>query len=445
MPKRPKKRRPLPKSAVGELLEDALVFHRAGRLAEARSVYEQILSIDARCVDALHLLGRLEFQEGRQQQAIAKMKKAVSLNEQNVRAIHDLGNMQLEAGDFFEAENLFRRIIDLEPNHAAAHNCLGICLKNQGRVEDAIDEYRRALEIEPEDLGFQQNLGNGLKRLQKWSEAEAIYRTLSEASPNDPELFRNLGIVLRHQNRFDEATIAFKRLLDLDPHNPVARHFVAACDSDQTLERADAEYVREVFDEFAETFESHLGQLGYDAPEWAGRVVAEILPESKPKPFVALDAGCGTGLCGPFLRPLTDRLVGVDLSSKMLEKANATESYSELVECDLMEYLSSHRNEYNLIVAADTFNYFGDLSIVFSACAESLTERGILVFTLEEDAETSSEPFRLFPHGRFGHAESYVMQALAQYGFSVDRNEKKTLRWEAEQAVAGLFIAASKD
>ena len=445
MPKRPQKRRVLPSSSIGELLEDGLVFHRANRLKEARSVYEQILSIDAKCVDALHLLSRIDFQEGRKQQAIAKLTKVVALSQDNVKALQDLGNMLQESGDLPKAEEIFRRIIEIAPDHADAHNCLGICLKNQNRVDEAIAAYRRAIEIHPENLGFQQNLGNALKRIQNWNEAEEVFRDLSNAAPNDPEVFRNLGIVLRHLNRLDDAKVAFERLLELDPDNPIARHFVAACDSEKTLVRADAEYVREVFDEFADTFESHLGQLGYDAPEWAGQVASQMFSDVQQSSLVALDAGCGTGLCGPHLKPLVDRLVGIDLSPKMIDKAKSTDAYDQLVATDLMEYLNGHQREFNLIVAADTFNYFGDLSLVFAACAEALLDGGGLVFTLEEDEDTSNEPYRLFPHGRFGHAASYVLEMLSQHGFSVHRNEQKTLRMEADRPVPGLFISARKN
>ena len=41
-----------------------------------------------------------------------------------------------------------------------------------------------------------------------------------------------------------------------------------------------------------------------------------------------VDAGCGTGLLAPHLRPYARRLVGVDLSPKMLEKARAMEEGS---------------------------------------------------------------------------------------------------------------------
>ena len=42
---------------------------------------------------------------------------------------------------------------------------------------------------------------------------------------------------------------------------------------------------------------------------------------SPAKALDILDAGCGTGLCGPLLAPYARRLVGVDLSDGMLKHA----------------------------------------------------------------------------------------------------------------------------
>ena len=45
-----------------------------------------------------------------------------------------------------------------------------------------------------------------------------------------------------------------------------------------------------------------------------------------------LDAGCGTGLCGPLVAPYARRLAGVDLSEGMLAHAKEKNVYDELIE-----------------------------------------------------------------------------------------------------------------
>ena len=48
-----------------------------------------------------------------------------------------------------------------------------------------------------------------------------------------------------------------------------------------------------------------------------------------------LDAGCGTGLCAPLLRPHATHLTGCDISVPMLEKAKAKLGYDALLRSDL--------------------------------------------------------------------------------------------------------------
>ncbi len=86
---------------------------------------------------------------------------------------------------------------------------------------------------------------------------------------------------------------------------------------------------------------------------------AGLAPDGR---LVVLDAGCGTGLCGPLLRPYASRLVGVDLSGGMLDHARRKEIYTDLVQSELTEFLAAQQRAFDVIVAADTLVYFGDLA-----------------------------------------------------------------------------------
>src|SRR5207245_6254227 len=94
--------------------------------------------------------------------------------------------------------------------------------------------------------------------------------------------------------------------------------------------------------------------------------------------------GCGTGLCGDGFRPLARRLVGVDLSPGMLERARARGCYDELVCEELTAYVRRCEERFDLITAADVFCYFGDLTAVFAATAALLRPGGRFIFSVEE-------------------------------------------------------------
>ncbi len=69
------------------------------------------------------------------------------------------------------------------------------------------------------------------------------------------------------------------------------------------------------FDSFAASFDSKLAKLLYRAPALVAEMLAEPDVEAS-KSLDVLDAGCGTGLCGPLIAPYARRLVGVDLSAR---------------------------------------------------------------------------------------------------------------------------------
>ena len=86
------------------------------------------------------------------------------------------------------------------------------------------------------------------------------------------------------------------------------------------------------------SFEAKLESLSYRAPELVAAALADAGLAADGR-FEILDIGCGTGLCGPLLRPYASRLVGVDLSAGMLAHARQKEVYTELVQCELTEFL----------------------------------------------------------------------------------------------------------
>jgi predicted TPR repeat methyltransferase len=155
-----------------------------------------------------------------------------------------------------------------------------------------------------------------------------------------------------------------------------------------------------------------------------------------------MDAGCGTGLLAPYLRPYARRLVGVDLSPKMLGKAAERAAYDELVAAELTAYLGVAPRAFDLVAASDTLVYFGDLSAVLAAAGASLRPGGRLFFTLEHAKEDAGAGYRLHADGRYMHTEWYVRAALEQAGFEAIDVEQGFLRREGNAYVEGLVVAA---
>ena len=194
------------------------------------------------------------------------------------------------------------------------------------------------------------------------------------------------------------------------------------------------------FDGFAASFERELLGIGYCGPRLMAEAFARILPVPAADRAV-LDAGCGTGLCAPELRPWARTLTGVDVSPAMLEHARRRALYDTLVAAELSDYLPAHADTFDLIAAADVLCYFGDLESVIAGLSAALRRDGALAFTVEQ-APDPDRPFALAAHGRYLHGETALRATLARHGLTAAHLWVANLRDEDGRPSPNLVVLA---
>jgi tetratricopeptide (TPR) repeat protein len=139
-----------PSSAAHDLVREALRLHQMGQFAEAERIYEQVLAVDPRHPDALHLLGMIAYQTGRDEAAVALIRKAIAIKSDAASYHSNLGNVLQSQGDLAEAGACYQRALMLKPDLAEVHLNLGNIFKAQGNVDSSLVCYRRALALNPE-------------------------------------------------------------------------------------------------------------------------------------------------------------------------------------------------------------------------------------------------------------------------------------------------------
>jgi predicted TPR repeat methyltransferase len=426
-----------------EALHFALQFHRLNCLDEAEILYRRILQLFPDNLDALHFLGLLCHQQRRNEEAAQLMRRILESDPQNFDAHNNLGNVFQAMGAFPEAESCYRRAISLRPSHAPAHNNLGVALSAQKKVVEAIQSHRRAVELAQDSADYFFNLGNALRRAGEIDESLDSYRKAIALAPEHSSARQLLARTLARIGRRDEAKDVFEEWLRLDPANQVMHYLRAACLETEAPVRAPDAYIEGVFDNMAEEFETHLMEcLDYRAPDLIHDALSKMLPPPA-SDLDILDAGCGTGLCAPFLRPFARRLTGVDISGNMLRKAAGRGLYDDLIKSELTEFLASQAERFDVVVSADTLCYFGELAPVFHGAAGALKEGGILAFTLEDSGEGGPD-VRLTPQCRYVHSRPYIELALESAGFSVCSIAPTELRKESKEPVKGHLVIARK-
>ena len=425
---------------VADAIETAIELQQGGHLDEASAIYRAVLEAVPEQADALHFLGLIEHQRGRADEALALLGRAVAQVPAHPDLRNNRGNVLKTMGRLDEAEADYRAALAVRPEDASALSNLGTVLRERGNLEEAERLLRKAIAASPLHAEAYLNLGNVLSAQQRLPEAAEAHREALRLRPTAIDSYRALGMSLYAIGRIDEAAMVYRKWLAMTPDSPEAAHLLAGCTGVDVPRRASDAYVRTAFDHFAESFDRALERLGYRAPALVGDA-ARGLAGDRAGRLDVLDVGCGTGLCAEGLRPLARRLTGVDLSEKMLARARERHAYDALEQAELTAFLQQHPASYDLIVSADTLVYFGALEDALAGAARALRPGGHLVFTVErsEDPEAPAG-FRIHPHGRYSHTESYLRRVLSDVGLSVLSVKAVQLRKEAGQWVAGSLV-----
>ncbi|HEY0836146.1 MAG TPA: tetratricopeptide repeat protein, partial [Azospirillum sp.] len=107
-------------SAISETISTALRHHRAGRLADAETLYRRVLDTAPEQPDALHLLGMVQAQTGRAEAGVALIRRAIARNPHTADYHVNLANILLATGRPGEAAASYRAALALKPAEPTA-------------------------------------------------------------------------------------------------------------------------------------------------------------------------------------------------------------------------------------------------------------------------------------------------------------------------------------
>ena len=405
------------------------------------------------------------------------------------RIYYNLGVIQQMKGDYEHAIASYEMAISYDPMHVNSFYNSGLAFQEIGDQDAAMEALSYALSLEPNHTDSRINICNILSAKNHFSLAENCYEDVLQIDQNNVNAYVGLGGLYHMMNDLDKSKEKYKKAVSLDETNLFAKFALKALgnevesegEGENEYENSSHEYVEVLFDAYAKNFDNSLVKdLDYVAPQ----LIAEKLLQSSllDKSLKILDLGAGTGLLCESLKRMDSSgriqyISGVDISSKMISKAETKNCYNDVYVSELKQFLQQQQItrqefsvQYNVYAAADVFVYIGDFWDIVDICMEQIKRnhdnsnndisdgRGVIIFTVEAQAsslidveESNSDRnsdhvkkntlYRLTTSGRYTHTKRYLLDNLARSGVTRYQISDVILRKNRGVDVKGYLVS----
>jgi predicted TPR repeat methyltransferase len=339
-------------------------------------------------------------------------------------------------------------MISIFPERSGGYINLGFVLSEDNRLDDAEFYIRKAIKIDNKNPDSYCILGRILHKKNNPINAVESY-ILAASFCKDRDLFLTLADALFNLNEKNESLLCLYSARSIAPDDQIIKYLIDSREGNNRPDTAPTKYIQSVFDTYADTFDEHLlAGLNYRTPQ---ELVALLNKEINltAQQWSVLDLGCGTGLLGQAMAPYVNQLVGVDLSTNMLEKAGVRNIYTRLENAELASMMRGESiSSYDIVMAADVFIYVGKLDETFSEVKRVLKPHGFFVFSLEalektlevDSHKTDQQDFRLNTTGRYAHSSQYIERLAQLNHFAIRKMVSGELRKNAGVPVVGWHV-----
>ena len=467
------------------LISAANCYDALGDKKSALGIYKKVLTLNSQSLCALLNISTIYYELKKYDKSEFFAKKVLEQNPNNFSALLNLANVYYVKKEFKEALWHYERLYELNSNSYNAIINIANTAYNLGMFEKAVEFAKKAIDKRPNSVDPYIVAGNSFVELLKSDEAVQYLKKATDIAPMSEWVCNSVANLFCKMGRYEQGIayawkmfflkgyqvfaddhinfgyllyeafdegyeeVVEKYLVMWERHfedNPIVKHMCCALRNHQILPTTDIEYVKGLFDGFANSFDDILKDLDYVVPEVISSSLKEVVRAKLFKKHKILDLGCGTGLCVEALRNYfpNEEYYGVDISENMLAKARDKNIYQELYCDDIVKFLENNDKQYHVVMAGDVLTYIGDLKKIFHFLIKNVEVNGYFCCSISKNDYDKSE-YYLTPSGRFVHTISYVLRQLKHCGFEVIKTTECVLRKEGAKNIEGVVILVRKE
>jgi len=399
----------------------------------AESLYKKLISINADSKEYNNNLANIYLISKQPDLAIKYYNKALMLDHnihkvENQSIAYNLSCAYQINNDLDNTIKYLALTLEINPEHQSA----------LGKIEN----LKQILSKNPDTSKNHYNLAVIFHKLKNYKEAEKYY-LLDLHNNSSFESNYNLGSIYQKLKDYNNALIYYKAAYAINPDSNT-EYLINSIEENSNIIKPPKEYISSLFNYYSDNYENDLiNNLTYKVPEYFFDIFKKHLID-KEKKFNLLDLGCGTGLIGQKFKIAShkvSKIIGTDLSERMLNLADDKKVYTDLYNEDISESLNNKKiieSNINLITAADVLVYIGDLDEVFYFMKDNF-KNCYFLFSCEDN--NSTKDYELKKTGRYQHNKDYLFKILKKYNFNYIFDKQFQLRKNENTPVTGnIFL-----
>ena len=200
-----------------QLFAEAIAQHEAGRLDQARPIYEKLRASVGPNPDILHLLGTLEFQQGAAKNGARLIRLAILQRPEPASYYDHFGSAIRGTGDLARAEKAYGRACIINPASGSAFLNSAIVALETGQPDKAVEKAGQAVRLMPGNAEAWSRLGSALFTIDKYEMAVEAFSQARDIAPQTTEPYFHLQRTNAALKNLRAANKAAKQGMLLDP------------------------------------------------------------------------------------------------------------------------------------------------------------------------------------------------------------------------------------
>jgi tetratricopeptide (TPR) repeat protein len=200
-----------------EQVDELISFYNQGRFDKVLSKAKPLTGLFPKAVTLHNLQGASNAALHRYDAAIDSYRQAIKIKPDYADAYSNMGVILKNKGDLDAAIENYKQAIKIKPDFAEAYNNMGIALKNKGDLDAAIENCKQAIKINPDYADAYYNMGKALEDKGELDGAIDSYKQAIKINPDYADAYSNMGIALTDKGDLEAAIDSCKQAIKIKP------------------------------------------------------------------------------------------------------------------------------------------------------------------------------------------------------------------------------------